>query len=85
MLDISRDKVPTMATLLALVDKFAGWKLNHVELYLEHTFAYRNHEEVWAQASPMTGEDILKIDAFCRDRFVPCRALAGYRSSNLNL
>jgi hypothetical protein len=70
MLDISRDKVPTLETLFALVDELAEWKINHLELYTEHTFAYRHHREVWAQASPMTGEDILRLDAYCRERFV---------------
>src|SRR5262249_47176751 len=46
MLDVSRDKVPTMTTLYALIDRLASWKVNHVELYSEHTFAYRNHPEV---------------------------------------
>jgi hypothetical protein len=70
MVDISRDKVPTMATLYELVDQFAEWKFNHVELYTEHTFAYREHPSVWAEASPMTGEEILQLDAYCRERFV---------------
>ena len=70
MLDISRSKVPTLETLFSLVDLFSGWKINHLELYTEHTFAYENHSEVWAQASPMTGEDILRLDAYCRERFV---------------
>jgi hexosaminidase len=70
MLDISRSKVPTMETLFGLVDLFSGWKINHLELYTEHTFAYENHHEVWAQASPMTGEEILRLDAYCRERFV---------------
>ena len=70
MLDISRDKVPTLETLFMLVDELAEWKVNHLELYTEHTFAYRNHREVWAQASPMTGEDILRLDAYCRERFI---------------
>lgn len=70
MLDISRDKVPTLETLFALIDELAEWKINHLELYTEHTFAYRNHREVWAQASPMTGEDILRLDAYCRERFI---------------
>ncbi len=70
MLDISRDKVPTMDTLFALVDSLSEWKINHLELYTEHTFAYCNHPEVWAQASPITGEDILRLDAYCRERFV---------------
>ncbi len=70
MLDISRDKVPTMATLYALVDLFASLKINQIQLYTEHTFAYRNHPEVWAEASPMTGEEILALDAYCRQRFI---------------
>lgn len=70
MLDVSRDKVPTLQTLFALVDELAEWKINHLELYTEHTFAYRNHREVWAQASPITGEDILRLDAYCRERFI---------------
>jgi hypothetical protein len=70
MLDISRDKVPTLETLFNLIDELAEWKINHLELYTEHTFAYRNHREVWAQASPLTSEDILRLDAYCRDRFV---------------
>ena len=49
---------------------FSGWKINHLELYTEHTFAYENHREVWAQASPMTGEEILRLDAYCRERFI---------------
>ena len=70
MLDISRDKVPTMATLFALVDQFAGWKINHLELYTEHTFAYRNHADVWQGASPMTADEIRALDAYCRSRCV---------------
>lgn len=70
MLDISRDKVPTLATLFALVDRLAELKINHLELYTEHTFAYRNHAEVWAQASPMTADDVLALDAYCRERHV---------------
>ncbi|HET7079068.1 MAG TPA: glycoside hydrolase family 20 zincin-like fold domain-containing protein [Chloroflexia bacterium] len=70
MLDISRDKVPRMETLLTLVDMLAGWKLNQIQLYTEHTFAYRQHPVVWSQASPVTGDEILALDAFCRERYI---------------
>jgi hypothetical protein len=70
MLDISRDKVPTMETLYRLVDMLAGWKINQFQLYTEHTFSYQNHKTVWENASPMTGEEILLLDAYCRERFV---------------
>ncbi len=70
MLDISRDKVPTLDTLKALIDRLAGWKINEVQLYMEHTFAYQDHETVWKNASPLTGAEIRELDQFCRERFV---------------
>lgn len=70
MLDVSRDKVYRMETLFELIDRLAGWKINQVQLYTEHTFAYRNHPVVWEKATPMTGEEILTLDAFCAERFI---------------
>lgn len=70
MLDISRDRVPTMATLLALIDRLAEWKINHLQLYIEHTFAYPGHPVVWQQASPLAGAEILQLDTYCRERFI---------------
>ncbi len=70
MLDISRDKVPTMATLLELIDLLASWKINQLQLYMEHTFAYRNHRPVWANASPLTADEIRMLDSHCRSRFI---------------
>jgi hexosaminidase len=68
MLDVSRDRVPTMATLYVLVDLFAEWKLNELQLYTEHTFAYRDHEEVWRDASPFTAEEVAALDRYCAER-----------------
>lgn len=70
MLDVSRDKVPTLQTVIELVDKLASWKINEVQLYMEHTFAYQNHPQVWAEASAFTGQEILELDAYCRQRHI---------------
>jgi len=70
MLDISRSKVPQMQTLYDLVDRLAAWKINQLQLYTEHTFAYRNHPDAWENASPITGEEILALDAYCKERFI---------------
>ncbi len=70
MLDVSRDRVQTPATLRLLVDELASWKYNELQLYMEHTFAYAGHETVWGDASPLTAEEILELDIYCRDRFV---------------
>ncbi len=70
MLDVSRDKVPRLETLLDLVDLLAGLKVNQLQLYMEHTFAYRDHETVWRDASPLTAEDVRRLDDYCAERFV---------------
>ena len=70
MLDISRDKVPTLATLFWLVERLADLKVNQLQLYTEHAFAYAGHEEVWRDASPMTGAEVRALDAFCRARCI---------------
>ena len=70
MIDISRDKVPTQATLHRIVDTVSGLGYNQIQLYSEHTFAYRDHREVWAKASPVSAEEIRELDAYCRQRGV---------------
>jgi len=67
MLDISRDRVPTRATLARIVGLMALFRLNHLQLYTEHTFAYRDHEAVWRDASPMTPEDVRWLDDLCQE------------------
>ena len=70
MLDVSRNRVPRMAYFERLVDRLAAWKINHLQLYVEHTYAYADHEEVWRDASPFTAEEIRRLDALCRERFI---------------
>jgi hypothetical protein len=64
MLDVSRDRVPTMAHLKSTIDTLAGLKINHLQLYTEHTFAYAGHEEAWAGASPITPAEARELDAY---------------------
>ena len=70
MLDVARDRVPTTETLFAVVDRLAAWKLNQLQLYTEHTFAYAGHDEVWRHADPYTADDLRAIDAYCASRGV---------------
>lgn len=68
MLDVSRDKVPTMDSLRRIVDVIADLGYNQFQLYTEHTFAYRGHEAVWKDASPMTPAEIRELDDYCWQR-----------------
>lgn len=65
MLDISRDRVPTMRTLFLIIDLLARYRYNQFQLYTEHTFAYAAHRDVWEEADPLTGAEIARLQAYC--------------------
>lgn len=65
MLDVSRGRVPTRATLERLVSLLAIARYNHLQLYVEHAFAYAGHEVVWRDASPITPDDLRWLDDLC--------------------
>lgn len=66
MLDVSRGRVPSLRTLLELAGHLADFKLNELQLYTEHTFAYRHYEPVWRDWGALTGDDVLQLDQACR-------------------
>lgn len=68
--DVTRGKVPTLETLMELVDRISFYKLNQLQLYVEHSFAFEGMSEVWQGADPLTAEEILLLDEYCRKRHV---------------
>lgn len=88
MLDVSRDRVPTMRQLFQTVDLMAALKFNHLQLYTEHTFAYAGHEEAWRGWSPLTPAEIRELDVYCAVRGIELAAnqnCFGHLSNWLNL
>ncbi|MDR3455828.1 MAG: family 20 glycosylhydrolase [Verrucomicrobiae bacterium] len=67
MLDISRGRVPKLETLLDLAEKLSDLKINELQLYTEHTFAYRNYKSVWQSWGALTAKEIQTLDARCRE------------------
>ncbi|MGO8764500.1 MAG: beta-N-acetylhexosaminidase [Limisphaerales bacterium] len=67
MLDISRGRVPKLETLLDFAEKLAGLKINELQLYTEHTFAYRRFKSVWQSWGALTAREIRILDAHCRN------------------
>jgi hexosaminidase len=67
MLDVSRGRVPKLETLLELAERLADFKINELQLYTEHTFAYGGFEAVWRESGAITGREIGKLDARCRE------------------
>lgn len=64
MLDVSRDRVPTMGALHERVAALADLGFDHLQLYTEHTFAYQapGCAAVWDGASPVTAAEVRALD-----------------------
>lgn len=65
--DVTRGRIPTLETLKALADKAAYYKLNQLQLYIEHSFLFRDFSEVWRDDTPLTAEEILEFDGYCKN------------------
>lgn len=64
--DITRGRIPSLASLKALADKMSYYKLNQLQLYVEHSFFFRDFSEVWRDDTPLMPEEILELDEYCR-------------------
>lgn len=84
--DVCRGRVPKLERLFELVELLSYYKINQFQLYIEHTFAFRGHPDIGCEASPLTADDILSLDAHCRSRrmeLVPSLASFGHLSNVL--
>ena len=70
MLDVTRGRVPTMSTLKMLVDQMSLYKLNMLQLYAEHTFAFPHHPRIGGDCGSLSAEDMMELDSYARQRQV---------------
>lgn len=68
--DVTRGKVPKLETLMNLVDKASFYKINELQLYIEHTFAFKGMSEVWIDKDPLTSEEIILLDRYCKNKHI---------------
>ena len=68
--DVTRGKIPTVETIKKLIDQMAYYKLNSLQLYVEHTFEFEEYKDLNASTGCMTKEDLLEIGAYCRENFI---------------
>ena len=67
--DVTRGRVPKIETLKRLVDTMTDYKLNSLQLYVEHAYEFKEYSEVRALGY-MTKEEILALDEYCYDNFI---------------
>ena len=63
--DATRGRVPTLEWLKSLADTLSFYKINQMQLYIEHTYLFEGLSEVWRDDTPLTSEEILELDAYC--------------------
>ncbi|MBQ4617344.1 MAG: family 20 glycosylhydrolase [Clostridia bacterium] len=68
--DVSRGRIPTLDTLKVLVDRLSAWKINSLQLYVEHTHRFREYVGIHDDLGYYTDEDISELDAYCRERCI---------------
>ena len=68
--DETRGRVLTLDGLKRMVDRISRYKMNQFQLYVEHTYLFRDLTEMWRDETPLTSEDILELDRYCKERHV---------------
>lgn len=66
--DCTRGRIPKLDWLKALADRMAYYKMNELQLYIEHTYLFRGMTELWRDDTPLTAEEIMELDHYCADR-----------------
>ncbi len=69
-LDQTRGRVLKLAELKRVADRLCRYKLNEFQLYVEHTYLFRDLSEMWRDTSPLTAEEILELDDYCAERHI---------------
>ena len=68
--DITRGRVPTVETVKKLIDEMAYYKMNSLQLYVEHTFAFQELSDVAERTGCLTAEEIKELDDYCYENFI---------------
>lgn len=68
--DVTRGRVPTVDAIKKLIDHMVYYKLNSLQLYVEHVFEFEECKELNEKTGYLTKEEILEIGRYCKENFV---------------
>lgn len=68
--DVTRGKVPTVERLKQLVDTLAYYKMNSLQIYVEHTFPFKELGDLIEKTGYLTPDEIKELDDYCYDNFI---------------
>lgn len=69
-LDQARGRVLKLEELKRVADRLCRYKLNEFQLYVEHTYLFRDLSEMWRDTVPLTAEEIMELDDYCAGRHI---------------
>ena len=68
--DCSRGRVPKLDYLKQVADILCRYKINQWQLYIEHTYLFRDLSEAWREDTPLTAQEIMELDDYCAARHI---------------
>lgn len=68
--DVTRGKIPTVERLKKLIDTMAYYKMNSLQLYVEHVFPFKELGDLVHKTSHLTPDEIKELDDYCYENFI---------------
>ena len=68
--DVTRGKIASVETIKQLIDRMAYYKLNSLQLYVEHVFEFEETKGLWDKTGYLTKAELQEIGTYCHDNFI---------------
>jgi len=68
--DVTRGKIPTVKTMKKFIDTLAYYKINSLQIYVEHTFPFKELGDRIKTTGYLTPEEIKELDDYCYENFI---------------
>jgi len=81
MLDITRGRIPKLSYLKEVIDTLSHYKVNQLQIYMEHTFQFSFMSEVSMGKDGISPMEFMELDTYCYERhieLIPCIATFGH-------
>lgn len=71
LVDISRDKIPTLETMFQIIDILSSLRFNQLQLYNQgYVYEFEQYKYMYPNETPYTKSDIEKINSYCKEKFI---------------
>lgn len=68
--DMTRGKVATVETIKKLIDTMAYYKMNALQLYVEHVYEFKECRDINPLTSYLTGAELDELREYCNENFI---------------